>query len=103
VVRDCRRRGEVSPAEFYCSLEEGVLERVAPTVFGFPQRRNFLESKLSGVFSGSIRNTQSTSGNRFFAPPVFYSRRAPRGCSALREILHLEEIPDGLHFEKIQV
>jgi hypothetical protein len=41
VVRDCRRRGEVAPAEFYCSLEEGVLERVAPALFGFPQRREF--------------------------------------------------------------
>jgi hypothetical protein len=41
VVRDCRRRGEVAPAECYCSLEEGVLERVAPAVFGFPQRRKF--------------------------------------------------------------
>jgi hypothetical protein len=41
VVRDHRRRGEVAPAEFYCSLEEGVLERVAPAVFGFPQRREF--------------------------------------------------------------
>jgi hypothetical protein len=41
VVIDRRRRGEVAPAEFYCSLEEGVLERVAPAVFGFPQRREF--------------------------------------------------------------
>jgi hypothetical protein len=39
VVRDHRRRGEVAPAEFYCSLGEGVPERVAPVVFGFPQRR----------------------------------------------------------------
>jgi hypothetical protein len=41
VAKDRRRRGEVVPAEFYCSLEEGVLERVAPAVFGFPQRREF--------------------------------------------------------------
>jgi hypothetical protein len=41
VVRDRRRRGEVVPLEFYCSLEEGVLERVAPVGFGFPQRREF--------------------------------------------------------------
>jgi hypothetical protein len=41
VVRDRRRRGEVAPAEFYCSLEEGVPERVAPAIFGFPQRREF--------------------------------------------------------------
>jgi hypothetical protein len=39
VVRNCRRRGEAAPAEFYCSLEEDVTERVAPTVFGFPLRR----------------------------------------------------------------
>jgi hypothetical protein len=38
VVRDPRRREEVAPAEFYCSLEEGVPERVALVVFGFPQR-----------------------------------------------------------------
>jgi hypothetical protein len=38
VVRDRRRKGEVAPVEFYCSLEEGVLESV---VFGFPQRREF--------------------------------------------------------------
>jgi hypothetical protein len=41
VVRECRRRGEVAPAELYCCLEEGVPERVAPAVFGFPQRREF--------------------------------------------------------------
>jgi hypothetical protein len=41
VVRDCRRRGEVALAEFYCSLEEGVLGRTAPAVFGFPQRGEF--------------------------------------------------------------
>jgi hypothetical protein len=41
VVRDRRRRGEVAPAEFYCSLEKGVLKRVAPAVFGLPQRREF--------------------------------------------------------------
>jgi hypothetical protein len=36
-----RRRGEVAPVEFNCSLGEGVPERVAPAVFGFPQRREF--------------------------------------------------------------
>jgi hypothetical protein len=92
VVRDHRRRGEVAPAEFYCSLEEGVPGRTALAVFGFPQRGNFPEGKLSGFCSGGIRNMQSTSGHRFFAPAVFYSRRAPHGCSALREILLLEEI-----------
>jgi hypothetical protein len=66
-VRDRRRRGEVAPAEFYCSLEEGVPERVAPAVFGFPQRREFPgEQTVCGVCYGSIRNTHSTSGNLFF-------------------------------------
>jgi hypothetical protein len=37
VVRDRRRRGEVAPAEFYCYLEEGVLESTAPAVFGILQ------------------------------------------------------------------
>jgi hypothetical protein len=41
VVRDHRRRGEVAPAEFYYSLEEGVPERVALVVFRFLQRREF--------------------------------------------------------------
>jgi hypothetical protein len=41
VVRDRRRRGEVAPAEFYCSLENSVPERVALAVSGFPQRRDF--------------------------------------------------------------
>jgi hypothetical protein len=59
----------------------------------FRREGNFAESKLSGFCSGGIRNTQSTSGNHFFAPAVFYSRRAPRGCSALREILLQEENP----------
>jgi hypothetical protein len=36
VVRNRRRRGEVAPVEFNCSLE-----RVAPAVFGFSQRREF--------------------------------------------------------------
>jgi hypothetical protein len=56
VVRGHRWRGEVAPEEFYCYLEKGIPERVAPAVFGFPQRREFLESKLSGVCSGSIQN-----------------------------------------------
>jgi hypothetical protein len=41
VVRKRRRRGEVAPAEFYCSLKEGVPGRTAPAVFGFPQRGGF--------------------------------------------------------------
>jgi hypothetical protein len=45
VVRDCSRKGEVAPAEFYCSLEEGVPERIAQSVFGFPQRREFYEEQ----------------------------------------------------------
>jgi hypothetical protein len=36
-----QEEGEVALAEFYCSLEEGVPERVAPAVFGFQQRREF--------------------------------------------------------------
>jgi hypothetical protein len=30
-------QNEAPPAEFNCSLEEGVPERVVPVVFGFPQ------------------------------------------------------------------
>jgi hypothetical protein len=77
---------EALPAEFYCSLEEGVPERVAPEVFGFPQRREFPGEQtvwcLLQRYLFEIR--RSTSGNRFFAPAVFSSRRAPWGgnCSA---------------------
>jgi hypothetical protein len=35
------QQNEAPPAEFYCSLEEGIPERVAPAVFGIPQRREF--------------------------------------------------------------
>jgi hypothetical protein len=70
VVKDCRRRGEVAQAEFYCSLEEGVPERVALAVFGFPQRREFPGEQTVWFLlrRGGIQKTQSTSGNRFFAP-----------------------------------
>jgi hypothetical protein len=64
VVRYRRRRGEVVLADLYCSLEEGVLGRTAPA--------------LSDFCSGGFQNTQSTQGNRFFDPAVFYSCRAPR-------------------------
>jgi hypothetical protein len=67
--------------EFYCSLEESVPERVAPVVFRLPQRREFPGEQTVGVFSGGIQNTQSISGNCFFTPAVFYSRRAPHGCN----------------------
>jgi hypothetical protein len=79
-------------AEFYCSLEEGVRGELLRRYSDFHREGNFPESKLSGFCSGGIRNTQSTSKNVFFAPAVFYSSRAPCGCSALREILLLEEI-----------
>jgi hypothetical protein len=65
-VRDRRRRGEVAPAEFYCSLEDGVRRELLRRYSDFRREGNFPESKLSGVCSGSIRNTHSTSGNRFF-------------------------------------
>jgi hypothetical protein len=41
LLRQTAQQNEASPAEFYCSLEEGVPERVAPAVFGIPQRREF--------------------------------------------------------------
>jgi hypothetical protein len=58
----------------------------------FRREGNFPESKLSGFAPAvfEIRSARHETG--FFAPAVFYSRRAPRGCSALREILLLEEI-----------
>jgi hypothetical protein len=35
------QQNEAPPAEFYCSLEEGVPGRTALSVFGFPQRGEF--------------------------------------------------------------
>jgi hypothetical protein len=54
----------------------------------FRREENFPESKLSR-FGPAVKLLRKLV---FFAPAVFYSRRAPRGCSALREILLLEEI-----------
>jgi hypothetical protein len=62
VVRDCRRRGEVAPAEFYCSLEENVPGRTAPAIFRFPLR-------------GEIPREHNC---LVFAPAVFEIRRAPQ-------------------------
>jgi hypothetical protein len=100
-------------------MEEGVPERVAPAVCGFPQRTEFSREQtvwvLLWLYSKIHRAPQETS---FFAPAVFYSRRAPRGVliscfgcascahfiswraksntagvkTALQEILLLEEI-----------
>jgi hypothetical protein len=92
VVRDRRRRVEVAPAEFYCSLEEGAPERVAPVVFGIPQIREFPGEQTVWFLLRRFSKYAEHLGNWFFAPAVFYSRRAPRGCSALREILFLQEI-----------
>jgi hypothetical protein len=66
VVRDRRRRGEVAPEEFYCYLEEGVPGRAASAIFGVPQRGEFPGEQTAWFCSAGIRNTQSTSGNRFF-------------------------------------
>jgi hypothetical protein len=77
MVRDGRRRGEVALMEFNCSLEEGVLDRVAPAVITFLQRREFPEKQTVWCFlwryskygehlrkpvfcSGGILFTQST-------------------------------------------
>jgi hypothetical protein len=89
VVRDCRRRGEVAPGSFCgvlllfgggCSGEscsEGI------QIFaekGISQRANCLVFALA-VFE-IRRAPQETS---FFAPAVFFSRRAPRGCNCSAE------------------
>jgi hypothetical protein len=73
VVRDCKRRGEVVPAEFYCSLEDCVPEK------GISWRANCLFF-AEAVFK--IRRTPQETV--FLALAVFYSRRAPpgRNCSA---------------------
>jgi hypothetical protein len=44
----------------------------------FHGKGNFPKSKRS---ENVFENTQSTSGNQFFDPAVFYLRKAPRGCN----------------------
>jgi hypothetical protein len=92
-------------------LDEGVPERIAPTVLGFPQRREFSGEPTVWVAPAEFRNTHSTSGNRFFCSggilftqstvwvlitAHFISRRAKSNTAgaktALREILLQEEI-----------
>jgi hypothetical protein len=93
VVRDRRRRGEIAPVEFYCSLEEGVPERVAPAVFGFPQRKEFpREQTFWCLLWPYLKYAEH------LRKPVFFLRRYSIhadhhvGVTALREILLLEEI-----------
>jgi hypothetical protein len=66
VVRDCRRRGELAPVEFYCYLEEGVPGRAAPVVFRVLQRRKFPGELPAWFCSSGIQKTQNTLGNWFF-------------------------------------
>jgi hypothetical protein len=80
----------------YTALWRRVFRRELLWRYGdFRRERNFPESKLSGVCSGGIRKyAEHLRKLFFFALAVFYSHRAPCGCSALREILLLEEIQD---------
>jgi hypothetical protein len=92
VVRDRRRRGEVAPAEFYCYLEEGVLGRATPAVFGVPQRGKFPRGQTAWFCSGDFQITQSISGNHFFCSGGILFMQSTTWVSVLREILLLEEI-----------
>jgi hypothetical protein len=65
VVRDRRRRGEVTPAEFYCSLEEGVPGRTAPAVFIFPQRGEFPREQTLWFLLRRYSKYAEHIGNRF--------------------------------------
>jgi hypothetical protein len=68
--------------EFYCSLEEGVQERVAPVVFRFLQRREFPgEQTVWCLLRRYLKYAAHLRKPAFFSPAVFYSRRAPRGCN----------------------
>jgi hypothetical protein len=74
VVRDHRRRGEVAPAEFYCSLKEGVLGRTAPVVFGFPHRREFPgEQSVWFLLRWYSKYAEHLRKPVFVAPEVLYS------------------------------
>jgi hypothetical protein len=64
-------------------LEEVVPQRVAPGVFGIPQRREFPGEQTVRLCSGGIWNSTekgiSWGANcQVFAPAVFEIRRAPR-------------------------
>jgi hypothetical protein len=80
VIRDIRRKREFAPAEFYCSLEEGVPERVAPAVFRFLQRREFPGEQT--VWCLLWRYLKYAEHLR---KPVFllwqFSCRTPHGCN----------------------
>jgi hypothetical protein len=71
------RRG--CSAEFYCSLVEGVLERVAPVVFRIPQRREFPGEQNICFCSGGILFTQNTTW--LFCPA---GNPPPRGNPGLK-------------------
>jgi hypothetical protein len=58
----------------------------------FCREGNFMESKRPGFALAVFEICRAPQETVFFAPAVFYSRRAPRGCSARREIFLLEEI-----------
>jgi hypothetical protein len=64
VVRDSRRKGEVAPAEFYCSLEEGV-----------PERAYFIDKMhLKNLFQKSLlflTRAISITGTSVAEPPHF--------------------------------
>jgi hypothetical protein len=92
VVRDRRRKGEVAPGEFYCYLEEGVLGRAAPALFGILHGGEFPREQMAWFCSGGIQNTQSTSGKRFFGSGGILFMHSTIRVSALWEILLLEEI-----------
>jgi hypothetical protein len=64
-------------------LEEDVPQRVAPAVFGTPQRREFPGEQTVRFCSGGIQNSAEKGISRgancqVFAPAVFEIRRAPR-------------------------
>jgi hypothetical protein len=58
----------------------------------FRREGNFPESKGPGFARAVFEIRRAPQDTGFFAPAVFYSRTGPGGCSALREILILEEI-----------
>jgi hypothetical protein len=60
LLRRVAQQNEAPPAEFLCSLEEDVPQRVAPAVFGTPQRREFPWEQTVRFCSSGIQNMQST-------------------------------------------
>jgi hypothetical protein len=99
VVRDRRRKGEVAPAEFYCSLEEGipVPGRSALEVFGFPQRGKFPGKQTVWFLLRPYSKNEEHLRKSFFCSGGILFRQKSFSLRKSRAKVY----PDRRHFDKI--